>query len=206
MTGPKSPSREPSLRLIHGGLHRRVHIGRLRLAAAPETAPPFEVEAVVEEEDTHLVLSAPVALPEDPEHPIRLMTALLEEHGEEPGSVIARKGRPLRLLAVVHDLSAEPTWREDWVETTLENVLCETGRRRICSLALPCLATRHGRLEPQRFVVLLRQALVRHAPDSLQRLWLIVPPGASQDLLKTFEQAEPSTENQASGGRTGCRA
>ena len=167
-----SPLRPP-LRLIRGGSRRKIRRGALRLVAAP--APPFAVEAVVEEEDTYLVLSAPPEVRDEPEHPIRLMTELLEARGEEPGSVVVRPGPPLRLLAVVHDLSAEPTWREEWVASALNNVFRVARRRRLRSLALPFLARRHGKLEPERFVALLRGALERGVPENLQRLWLIVP-------------------------------
>lgn len=186
MSDSKTPARDRGLRLVRGGLHRGGRLGKLRLVAAPESAPPFEVEAVVEEEDTHLVLSAPVALPETPEHPIRLMTALLADQGVEPGSVVVRQGRPQRWLAVVHDLSAHPTWREEWVARALENVFSKTRRSGIRSLALPFLGTRHGRLAPERFVDLLRDAL-RRDDSGLRRLWLILPPGAPEDLSRGLE-------------------
>lgn len=143
------------------------------MVAAPETTPPFAVEAVVAEEDTYLVLSTPAELPEVAEHPIRVMTALFEARGEEPGSVVVKEGRPLRLLAIVHDLAADPTWKEEWVEGALVRVLDEVRRRGIRSLALPFLATRHGKLEPERFLVLLCRALASREPGVLERLWLM---------------------------------
>lgn len=171
----KAPS-HPHLRLVRGGVVQEIRVGTLRVVAAPATSAPFAVEARVEEEDTYLVLSAPFVLPAQPEHPIRLMTEVLAARGETPGSVVVRGGRPLRLLAVVHDLGAEPTWKEEWIAAALAGVLGEAGRRGLGSLALPLLGTRHGRLAPERFMVLLRRALAAGVPAALKRLWLVLPP------------------------------
>lgn len=170
------------LRLVHGGLHDRARVGGVEVTAAPEDAPPYPVDAAAFEEDTHLVLSAPAELPERPEHPIRVMTAVLEERPVPAGSVVVQNGRPVRLLAVVHDLSEDPTWREEWVASALAEILRHCERHRLAALALPLLGTRHGGLAPERFVELLRGALLA-APGSVARLWLVVPAGP-MDLLE----------------------
>lgn len=177
----------PSWRLIRGGRGRAVCLNAVRILAAPQHLPPFAVEAVAAEEDTYFVLSAPAQVRQPIEHPIRVMTEVLEAVGAEPGSVVVRNGRPLRFLAVVHDLSAEPSWREDWVASALDGIFREAGRLRLRSIAMPLLATRHGKLERDRFMVLLREAIQRAPPGTLERLWLIVPEGG-EDLLKILER------------------
>ncbi|MCP4662151.1 MAG: hypothetical protein GY856_42655 [bacterium] len=174
----------PSLRLIRGGGGHEVFLHGVRVVAAPPQLPPFAVEAVAAEEDTYLVLSAPAQVREPIEHPIRVMTAVLDAVGADPGSVVVRNGRPLRFLAVVHDLSEEPSWREEWVASAVDGILREARRLRLRSIGLPLLATRHGKLERDRFMVLLREALQRARPGTLERLWLIVPEGAGEELLK----------------------
>jgi len=149
----------------------------LRIVSCPEDAPPFEVDAVAAEEDTWLVLSADPVATEPEEGLEEILAAARQAQPEPPGSVVVLEGRPLRLLAVVHDLSREPTWREEWVASALAAILAECEARGIRSLALPPLGARHGSLAPPRFEELLAEALRAAPPLRLERLWLVVPPG-----------------------------
>ena len=88
------------------------------LVFSPPGEPPFTIDALVEEEDSYLSLSAEpvVDFTEKPvEHPVRVMTAARDAEEVEPGTVVVRQGHPLRLLAVIHRLHVSPTWREPWV-------------------------------------------------------------------------------------------
>lgn len=144
---------------------------------APRDEPPFLVEALVLEEDTYLVLSAdPRAGEPYPEHPIRMMTSLLEVEPREPGTILLRDRSPLEIAAIVHDLDQEPSWREEWVASALEGAIAEAERLKLHALGLEMLGAMHGRLERPRFLQILRQALQRAHPRSLERIWLIPPP------------------------------
>jgi hypothetical protein len=61
------------------------------------------------------MMSASPTVCEPDIHPIRLMTDVINAEPEPIGSVVVRKGNPLRFLAIVHDVNQEPTWREEWV-------------------------------------------------------------------------------------------
>jgi O-acetyl-ADP-ribose deacetylase (regulator of RNase III) len=91
------------------------------------------------------------------------------------------------LLAIVHDLNQEPSWREEWVASALEGIFREAESRRLRSIALPFLGTLHGSLKKERFVELLRCALERMSPNHLKRLWLLVPAGTSSKILEMLE-------------------
>jgi len=162
-----------SLRLLQGELHRRETMHGVLVVRGPESRPPFMVEAIVAEEDTCLVLSTPVDLIVSPEHPVRVMTEVHAASPLVPGSVVVQPGSPLRFLAVVHDLDQEPSCREAWVVSALDEVLEKAEARGLRSIGLPMIGALHGNLSPERFVVLLRDALQRGAPTSLQRIWLI---------------------------------
>ena len=43
---------------------------------------------------------------------------------------------PPRLLAVVHDLSLEPTWKEEWIQEALVNALASAEEHHLRALAL----------------------------------------------------------------------
>jgi hypothetical protein len=171
-------------KLIQGSHHSEIWIGSVRIFVAPLDLPPFIVEAVAEEEDTYLVLSADPDVQESREDPERLMAALLKTSPLTPGSVILTGKHPLQLLAIVHDLNQEPSWKEEWIASALDGIFRETENRKLRSIALPMLGTVHGSLEKQRFLVLLREALERSSTKHLGQLWLMVPAGTTRAVLE----------------------
>jgi len=166
-----------------GQRRSEVWIGSVRLFVAPKEWPPFLADALAEEEDTYLVLSADTEVQETREQPGELMAELLKTNPAFPGSVMVKEGHPLSLLAVVHDLNQEPSWKEEWIVTALDGIFREAETRKLRSIALPMLGTLHGSLEKQRFLVLLREALERSSPEHLTRLWLVVPAGTTGEVL-----------------------
>jgi len=160
-----------------------IWIGSVRLFVAPREWPPFLADALVEEEDTYLVLSADPEVLETREKTEELMAELLKTNPAVPGSVIVKEGHPLSLLAVVHDLEREPSWKEEWVISALDGIFREVETRKVRSIALPMLGTLHGSLEKQRFLALLRETLKRSSPEHLTRLWLVVPAGTTGEVL-----------------------
>jgi len=174
---------ERRLRLIAGG-HPEISIGAVKVVAAPESASPFEADAVAFEEDTFLVLSADTTV-RDPGEP--LMKILTDAHAAEPelpGSVVVREGRPLRILAVVHDLGLDPTWREAWVASALGEMLIECEARGLVTIAVPPLGARHGTLRLERFATLLGDALRSTVPESVERVWLVAPAERCRSLIE----------------------
>ena len=112
------------------------------------------------------------------------MAELLKTSPLTPGSVIPTGKHPLRLLAIVHDLDREPSWKEEWITGALDGIFREAESRKLRSIALPMLGTIHGSLEKQRFLVLLREALERSSPKHLARLWLMAPAGSTREILE----------------------
>jgi hypothetical protein len=176
------------LRLVPGGRPEGARLGRVEITVAPENRPPHAVDARVVEDDTYMVLGADPEFRPRAEHPVRLWTELKGLEPTPPGSVIIREEHPLRMLAVVHDLSLDPTWNESWVSEALEEVLREAERRDLRSLALPPLGGVHGKLPAERFVALLRSAAERIGPAHLERLWLVARPGREEELLRTLQR------------------
>ena len=195
------------LRAIPGGRHAEIRLGHLRVVAAGEKDPPFPVGAIAAEEDTWLVLSAQTEILPPPGHPVRVMTEAWESEPEAPGTVIVAPGppgSPLRLLAVVHDVDAVPTWREEWVGMALDAIFGIAEERGLGSLGLPLLGTKHGDLEPARFLELLRSAAERSYGDpdaedanggaegagfSLQRVWLVLAGDQDAGILRAGTSA-----------------
>jgi hypothetical protein len=176
-----------NLQLIKGGYPHEITRASVRIVAAPKNRKPFPVDAVAFEEDTFLVLSADTAVREPRESLMRVMTKVIETRPKMPGSVLVRGRRPLRLLAIVHDLNQEPTWKEEWVRSALRGIFQEVEKRRLESLALPFIGTLHGRLEKERFVGMLRMIIEEMEFKHFKHLWLVVPPKTKRAVLKALE-------------------
>ncbi len=166
------------------------HTGRtIRIVAAPEDHPPFITDAVTYEEDTYLVMSADPGVWENRDDPEQLMAQLRELRPKRPGMVVVEPGVPLRLLAVVHDLNLDPSWKEEWITGALDEIFRLAEQHRLRSLALPLLGTLYGSLDPLRFIALLRQSLERWSPSLLTHLWLVLPAGTSPETIERIDLA-----------------
>ncbi len=159
---------------------RPASFGRaMRAGDAPYDRLVDRVDAVVIEDDTYHALCAdPVFTPID-DHPIRVLDAA---HGSEPatpGDIVVRPGAPLRLLAIVHKLDEDPSWRESWIIAAYQGVLREIDRRRLDSVALPLLGSVHGRLSRPRS----HQLLTGVVEASARSYELLSPPELAAELL-----------------------
>lgn len=177
---------QPNLSLISDEYGRAGQLGRVRVVAAPEHAPPFAVDALAVEEDTHLLLSTEGEIREPEESLESLVEAAQKTPANFPGNVLVRTARPLQLLAIVHDVDRQPTWREDWIASAIHATVEEAEWRRLKSLGLPLVGTRHGSIEPRRVAGWLGSCLSRASFRYLKRIWLIVPSGAEAELMNAL--------------------
>ena len=169
------------------------------ITLAGEDSKHFDVEAIVLEEDTQLVMSAGTEIHDVRESFEALVKRAKKTGRLQPGSVIVKRGTPVKLLAIIHDLDEEPTWREEWIVGALQEVLKQTERRRITSLAMPLLGCRHGRLEPRRFAEFLKSAISKTRSTKLKRLWLVIPKGTQRESLEALDDL--TSNEQRSGLR-----
>jgi len=161
----------------------RVRINDIDILVAPKTLAPFAIDAVVEEQDRALILSNPDIITETEDKPAWFLANKLESQSLlKPGSVIKRDTKPLRLLAIVHDLDREPSWSSGWIAQALDNIIKLSDEQEISSIQLPILGAQHGRYEPEEFLQLFVIA-VNKAQGKLKKIWLIVP---EQDCYQTL--------------------
>jgi len=182
--------RSPSLRLIRGDLDRVVQLGNAWIQFSPLDRPPFAVDAVAVEQDTALVLDEEPLL-YAPGNSLTEISSELEHFSEPlPGSVLVQRGKPKRLYAIIHDLELEPTWRREWVQIALDNLLRLAERQELRAIALPLLGCRFGQLESWRFIDLLCQALQNHPPAFKLKLWLVAPRYETHALLSRLQRCQ----------------
>ena len=154
--------------VIRGGANQSIRLGSL--VVFPVREKPPDLDAVVCEEDTWLLMSAPPEIRQQQGHMIRIMTDILDHLPIEPGKVMIRKGKPDELLAVVNELEETTESRAEWVEEALETIFSEAERAPYRSLALPYLGTEHGGLQPNIFLSLLRRIITATHFRTLRRL------------------------------------
>lgn len=179
--------RRAGLRLIQGSLQCQIKFGPIRIVAAPQRSAPFQVDALAVEEDTWLVMSAEPKIGDLQEHPIRLMTDLLEAQPKSVGSVVVQGRNPIRFMAIVHDVNQDPTCREEWVQCALNEIFREAERRKLRALGLPLIGTLHGKLVTQGFAGLFSQALLQASFKHLRRVWLIAPVPTNAEIINMLQ-------------------
>ena len=142
------------------------------ITIAPYHSPPFPIQGLVLEEDTWFALSSPPDFDEPADHPIRVMTEAWEAEPAEPGSVHTREGYPFRLLAVVHDLSLDPTGRSEWIEMALQRSLEVARELGLEAIGIEPLGSVHGRFPVEQFDALLHRVVGKN-PDPPLDIWRI---------------------------------
>jgi hypothetical protein len=147
----------------------------LQIVASPENMPPFEIKAQAFEQDTTLVLGPSLEMTYPTESTEQLINQALERPPLTLGSVLVRGHSPIQLLAIVHDLDNEPSWKEEWIVKALYGILRATEKRQLQAIALPLLGTVHGSLTQERFLVLLRSVIEQASPVHLKQIWLVLP-------------------------------
>lgn len=147
-----------------------------RIVLTSATAPLPPVDALIVEDDTHLVLGAPRVAVETDLDSVRL-------DGEAPaagggrGSAVVRGGSPTQISAIVHDLDDEPSWTEEAVALALDAALAHAHDLGVRSLAVQILGAVHGTMDPVAFGDLLQAGLSRHPLASGSTVWVLVPDG-----------------------------
>lgn len=138
-----------------------------------DSALPEGVDAFVFEQDTEYILR----LDQEPRYPRETVAALLEAAQREPervpGMVYAIEGPPLFLMAVIHDLTQEPSWREEWIAAAYHGIGYEVRERAIGALVMPLLGTVHGRYDPILSLAMLEAGMRLNGVDPA--VWVRYP-------------------------------
>jgi hypothetical protein len=127
------------------------------------------------EEDTYLVLSASREVKEEFTPPQGVLARVEDSFPKEPGSLIFREGDPLRILAVVHDLDREPTWKDSWVSEAFLRVFREADERGISEVLVSLFGMKRGGIPTQSFLQLLSEVMRERAQDTDVRVWVEIP-------------------------------
>jgi len=171
--------------VLEGGRDKQATVNTVSVSVVPNSLSPLPVDVRVFEEDTHLVLTVDPVMRYTEEHPIQLMTSVMETKPNKPGSVVINKGS---WYAVIHDLDAEPTWRHAWIEKAYRQILQIGEKKRIQKIGMPLLGSVHGDFSPEESMKMLVQAANSMTLQHLKKILILVPqkncPATRQHLLK----------------------
>lgn len=180
--------------------HKVSPLRAVHLAPASRDRLPRWCDLVVEEQDRWLVLGDDTRRrQQDPDLWVRdlagttadqLLDDAIRAEPVAGGSVLLRRETPLRLLAVVRDLEARETVREDWVREALETVLRITARTAVRGIALPVLGGR-GRVDDAEPFGDLLADLVRSAGPARLRIALLAERGVTLRVAAAMRETAP---------------
>lgn len=165
------------MKLIWDSSQFKVQLNNTDIYIAPENCPPFLIQALVEEQDTSLILHPSDTIPEYKDSRPSWYLANTQElqNVYNTGEVIVKSTNPIRLLSVVYDLDCECICHLRWIKIALNNIFKICQNRSITSLGLPVLGALHGNIDAQTFVDLLAEKIQHKESECPQQLWLIVP-------------------------------
>jgi len=172
----------------------RVTINNIAIYISPENIPPFRVMAVVEEQDTSLVLKADDVIYESADNTPLWFDAnksdLLQTN--TPGDVIIKSYNPMRFLAIVHDLDQTPTIREEWIESAIDKILTTANSKELTAICLPVLGAQYGHFKLKLFLNILVRNIMKNKDNKLKRIWLVVP---AEDCKKAINVLDKAASN-----------
>ena len=168
----------------------------MELAIAPVKFPPFSVGAVIEEQDTALILDESDEIRDPGQKPPWFYANKLDQQSLlEPGQIITRDTQPLRLQAIIHDLESDPICNELWIFQALQQAIEVAENRKIYSLQVPLLGCKFGKIKPAQFFAILLEIIRRQRPAPVNRLWINVPEENCQTIFTILsEQIEAAAE------------
>lgn len=178
------------MKLVWDSQQFKVQINQVDIYIAPEGCPPFPVKAIVEEQDTSLVLEPADEIHEYSDtRPVWYLSNTQElQKVYHPGEVIVKSYNPIRLLAIVHNLDCEPTWDIEWIKVAIENIFNLCSAKELASLGLPILGAQFGKLESEEFLKLLVNQLQIQPFAYPQRIWLVIPVHECQKIYDNLSQ------------------
>ena len=136
-----------------------------------ETDPALlQVDIVVEEQDTNLILGKSPVIMDTIESFPALVKKMEQQIHETPGNVIVKQSIPKRLVAIIYDVEHTPICEESWIEEALKNILMQCDKYKVKTLAMPLLGTSYGKLKEETTMQLLQDSLIQNRKQTLKKI------------------------------------
>ncbi len=152
-------------------------IGPVEISVCTADQHPYTVDAIVEEQDTNLLLDTKPVIQDTQESYRSLIKKMNRQKPLMPGQIITKNTIPARLIAILYDVERTPICSEAILTTVINILLDELNRHKLKSVAMPLLGSTHGKIAEQVFIKLLQQSLINKNPAYPEKIVLMVPPG-----------------------------
>ena len=139
-----------------------------------EQALPDNIDAIVEEQDTCLLLGKKPFIKTPVESFPALVKKMEQQKPRAPGEVLVIHSVPIRLIAIIYDLDQKQICRQEWIETAIKNILQQCKAYQIRTLAMPLPGTTHGRIDEDTSRNILEKLIVAGQPSCLENIYLIM--------------------------------
>jgi len=167
--------------------HYTTTVGPIEITIAPPELPPWDVDVIVEEQDTSLLLGGTHIIRDTEESYNALIGKMQRQTPLVPGQVIVRHTTPMRFIAIVYEIGRQPVSRLDWVAMALEKLLHEMETYQARNITMPLLGVTHGRCPGRDFMELLCAVLPAVQADYPEKIWLVTPLTEYRDIIAYLE-------------------
>ena len=137
---------------------------------------PPKVDAIVEEQDTNLLLDTKQVIRDTRESYRLLVNKMARQKPLGPGQVIFKNTQPARLIAILYDLEHSPVCSDKYITTAFNNILDILNKYKLISVAMPLLGSTYGKIPEQVFIKLLQESLTIRDQVYPGKIVLMVPP------------------------------
>jgi len=155
--------------------HYTSTVGLIEITVAPPEQPPWDVDVIVEEQDTGLLHGDTHIIRDTAESYGTLIGKMQGQAPVVPGQVIVKHTTPMRFIAIVYDIGRKPMYKLDWIATALEKILHEMETYQARNIAMPLLGVTYGRCPDTDFMELLCAILPAVHAHYPEKLWLVTP-------------------------------
>ena len=152
-------------------------IGPVEISVCTADQHPYTVDAIVEEQDTNLLLDTKPVIQDAQESYRSLVKKMNRQKPLMPGRIITKNTIPARLIAILYDIKWTPVCSEANLTAVMNNLLDALNCHKLKSVAMPLLGSTHGKIAEQVFIKLLQQSLINKNLAYPEKIVLMVPPG-----------------------------
>lgn len=133
----------------------------------------LSVDAIMEEQDTFLLLGTYPVISETKEKYETLVKKMEQQKPLEPGQLLVRKTSPVRFVAINYDIENKPICCEEWIESSLKKLFAECNNLKIISLAMPLPGKKYGNISRDTSMELLKKILLLEKAAYPEKIFIL---------------------------------